>query len=685
LSTSSTSGLSGTLGTSGGAISFPGVVSGIDYNSIIQQLTKLTLEPTVSLNAAVATLNNANVELVNINNLLQCVQNSLENLSNPDLFDAYSGTSSNPTAATATGVTGESAVPGAYVIESDTTATSSTVTSSATAGHSITDVLTSGPYAGQASNTVPLVDSYASVTPTNGSGTLGQITVDGVAVQYNVESQSLNTILSNIQTAVQAVDPTFTATLVGGKVEFNSTAQPISLGSASDTGNLLDVLQLSNAQLNNTANSGSITGTAGVGGINPDASFDTTTSAGFTTPVTGGYFTLNGVKITVSTGQNLTDIVSEINQSSAGVVATLNAATGQVVLTATQTGPTGIVLGASGDTSNFLAAAGLTTASGATTKIGSQAEVKVLNSDGSTTSYFSNTNTFTAPIPGISLNLQSSTTTPFTITVAQSTTQLVAALTNFACVYNTAINEINAATAPPVVTSVQPGSNATAQSVGGGVLYGNSDIQNVKNQLVNLVSGFLGSGSSYNSLSQLGLNLTDSFTTITTGNNQDATGSTGGTAASTSSSDSEIQSTSYEGTDGQLQALNLTTFLAAFNANPNAVYNVLAGANGLAAQVGTYLTGVTGAPTILNSGVVGTVPTTSLIQNYEDTNTDSITNLQQQIQQITDNANSQANNLRAQFTASEAAISELQSEQSELAAALGFTVSSNSSSSSSSS
>ena len=89
----STSGLNGTLGTSGGAISFPGVVSGIDYNSIIQQLTKLSLAPTVGLNAQIATLTNANVELVKINTLLNCVQNSLENLSNPDLFQAYSASS----------------------------------------------------------------------------------------------------------------------------------------------------------------------------------------------------------------------------------------------------------------------------------------------------------------------------------------------------------------------------------------------------------------------------------------------------------------------------------------------------------------------------------------------------------------------------------------------------------------
>jgi flagellar hook-associated protein 2 len=676
----STSGLGGTLGTSGGAISFPGVVSGIDYNSIIQQLTKLSLQPTVGLNAQIATLNNANVELVKINNLLNCVQNSLENLSNPALFQAYSASSTNPLVATATGITGQSAVPGSYLVENVTTATSSTVTSNAAAGHSITDDLTTPPYNGVPSDQAPLAASYASVSPTNGSGgTLGQITVDGVAVQYNVDSQSLDTILANIQTAVQTVDPNFTATLVGGKVQFASPTAPISIGSSSDSGNLLDVLQLSNAQLNNTAHSGSLIGTANVGGINPAASFDTTTNAGFVTPVTGGFFTLNGVKITVTTGQNVNDIVSEINQSSAGVVATINSQTGQIVLTATQTGPTGIVLGKTGDTSNFLSAAGLTAASGATVKIGSQAEVDILNPDATTSKYFSNSNTVTTAIPGIALNLLSNESlTPFTITVAQSTSQLVSAVQNFSCVYNAAISEINAASAPPVVTSVQPGSGAIAQAVGGGVLFGNNNIQNVKNELTQLVSGFLGSGSGgLNSLSQIGLQLSDSFSTLTTGNNSDSQGNTGGTATDPNST---VQQTTYQGTDGTLQALNLTTFQNAFETNPNAVFSLLSGASGLATQLGSYLTGVTGAPTILNSGVVGNVPAVSLLNNYETTNTDSITNLQQQVQQLTDNANAQANNLRAQFTASETAIAGLQSEQQELAAALGFTVAPTSSS-----
>ncbi|HTU82591.1 MAG TPA: flagellar filament capping protein FliD, partial [Candidatus Acidoferrales bacterium] len=631
----------GVAGTNVPPITFPGVVSGIDYNSIINEMTSLSMQPTVALNASVATLNNANVELVKINNLLQSVQNALGNLSNPNLFDTYDGTSTDSAALTATGTPGTAAVPGSYTISKVQTATSTSVVSSATAGHSITDVLTSGPYSGQASNTVPLVDSYASVTPTNGSGSLGQITIDGVAISYNVDTQSLNQILNAINSAVQTVDPGFSATLVGGTVQFTSTDAPISLGSPSDSGNLLDVLKLSNSQLNNTANSGSIVGSGDVGGINEDTTFSDGTAAGYKTPVTAGYFTINGVKITVSSGNNTSDILNAINNSNAGVVATYDQ-NGQITLTATQTGPQGIVLGASGDTSNFLAAAGLTAATGAATSIGSQAEVDVQTASGATQKYYSNSNSVTSAIPGITLNLQSSTTTPFVVTVSQDTSQLVSALQSFVTAYNAAVSEINAATAPPVVTAAAAGSGGSAQSFGGGVLFGNSDAQTIVQQLETLTSGFLGSGAAYNSLSQIGLSLSDTFSTLTTGNNSDSQGNTGGQAADGTQSGATVQQTTYEGTDGTLQPLNVQQFLSALQSNPTAVSNLINGASGLTTQLGSYLTSVTGTPTLLNSGLVGTIPNVSIIQNFENTNTDAISNYQQQIQQITDTANTQA-------------------------------------------
>lgn len=698
----SVSGAGGTLGTNVAPISFPGIVSGLDYNAIIQKLTQLSLAPEVSLNAAVVTLNNANTELIKINGLLQSVQNSLDTLSNPNIYQSYNAASSNTGVLTAQGITGESAVAGVYTITKVQTATSTSVLSCTSAGYGITDKLTSGTYAGQNSDTVPLVDSYAAVTPTNGSGSQGQVTVDGVTVSYNVNTQSLDTILNNITAAVKvSADSGFLATLVNGVAEFTSSDQPISLGSSSDQGNLLDVLRLSNAQLNNTSNSGSIAGTANVGGIDLYASFDTTTQAGYKTGVTAGYFTINGVKITVAATQSSNDILNEINGSGAGVVASYNSSTGQLQLTSTSTGPQGIVLGAGGDTSNFLAAAGLTSASGAQTTIGQQAEVDIQTSSGGTQKYYSSSNAVTTAIPGIQLNLQGSYSggTPVTVTVTQSSTQLVNAVTAFMSAYNAAVTEINAATAAPVVLPASPGSGGQTKSVGGGVLWNNANAQTIVQELTQITSGFLGSSQNYQgstnapngalfSLSQIGINISDSFSSYTTSNNRDQTGNTGGSQAS-GQNGAAVQSTTYQGTDGTLQSLSTIDPLTkisyqqelinAFQSNPSGVQGLLGGSQGLATQLGTYLTSVTGAPTILDSGPVGVIPKMSVIQDFEDTNTDAIDSYQQQIQQLTDNANQQANVLRQQFVASETLIAGLQAEQQQLAAALGFTVSSSSS------
>jgi len=456
---------------------------------------------------------------------------------------------------------------------------------------------------------------------------------------------------------------------VNGVVEFTSSDQQISLGSSSDQGNLLDVLKLSGAQLINSGGAGSITGTGNVGGIDPDEDFSSSNNAGFKTAVTAGYFTINGVKITVSGGQNLNDIINAINSSTAGVAASFNANTGQIELVNQHAGPQSIVLGATGDTSNFLTAAGLTAASGATTSVGSQSAVTVLGADGQQHTYYNSSNSITNAIPGLTLSITGNTTDPFTINVTQNTTLLVSAVQSFASTYNAAVNEINQATAPPVVLAIQPGTNATANSIPGGVLYGNANLQSVIGQFEDILGGFLGTDTTgYNSLAQAGLLLTSSFSTV------QAT-----SIESQGDGSSPVAQQTVQGTDGRLAALNVTKFLSAYATNPTAIQNLIVGASSLTDKLGSYLATVTGSPTLLDSGPVGNVPTVSLIQNFENGNNDTITNLEQQVTQITDAANESATAMRSQFVASETAIAGLQSEQAELASVFGFSTSSSSS------
>ncbi len=649
-------------GTNVPPVSFPGIASGIDYNSIINKLTQLTLAPTTLYNAQIASLNAANTELVKINTLFNCVQNALGELSDPSLFDSYDATSSNVSVATAQSIPSASPAPGTYTIESATVATATSIESDPAAGHSIDDVLTSGTYAGHASNTVPLVDSYASITPSNGSGSEGQITVDGVSVSYNVNVDSLQAILNRIQTAVQTTyDGSFTITDNSGVIQL-SGSKPITIGSASDTGNLVQVLKLDQAQVNNSgAGPYTVTGTSNVGGLNQAGDLNTGTNAGFVQAVTSGSFFINGVAITVSSsGDNLASILAKINSSAAGVTATYNSATNEITLTNNSTGPQSIVL--ADGSSNFLAAAGLIGGAAATT-IGTQAQLLIQNPNGKAQTIFSNSNTVTNAIPGVQINLIDSTTTPFSVTVAQNTSNLISAVNTFVSAYNAVQTEIANATQAPVIAPVQPGSNAQASApVGGGVLWGNSSVQTLQYQLTDLVSGFFGSGNSYNSLASVGLSLTDSFSVLTTSNNGQL--NNGGQSTNSGSS---VSQTTYQGTNGTLQALNETKFLDALTADPSAVQAVFQGSNSLTNNLGTFLTSVTGLPTLLNSGTVGNIPQTSVMQGFENTTNDQITSLQQSIAQVTNNANQQANALRAEFVSSETQIAQYQALQSQLA------------------
>lgn len=659
-------------GTNVPPISFPGIASGIDYNSIIQKLTSMTLAPSTQLNQQIATLNAANAELIKINGLLSDVQNALNGLSQPNIYGAVSATSSNSAAATASGIAGGNASPGTYIITNTQLATATQVVGALSAGHSERDAL-----GASTGDQVPLAQSYAAITPVNGGSGLGSVTINGVTVSYDVNSQSLQTIFANITSTVRAAtgDASFSIGFAGATdtVQITDANNPISLGSPSDQGNLLQVLRLDQAQVVNGPASGSVTGTAGVGGVNQALQFNSsnasgTTNGNYVTAVTSGSFTINGVQISVdATTDNLHSVLQRINQSAAGVNASYNTATGQITLTNKSTGAQSIVLGSSSDTSNFLTASGLTAASGGAATIGKQASLTFQDAGGSSHTVYSNSNTVTNAIAGVQINLLANTSQSFQITVGQDSSQAVSALNTFVSAYNAAITEINTATAAPVVVQGGAGSTIGAPAstpLGGGVLFGNAEVETIKDSLVNMVTAYNPNNSAAPSLSSIGLHLTSSFAQLTT------TGSSG------SSSSQKVTTQTLAGTDGQLQTLDSSAFEAAFAANPTAVQNLLTGAQGMITQMGTYLTGVTGLPTQTATALLGSVPAVSLIQGFENSNNSEIDSIKQQITQIQNNANQQADALRAEFVQTESALAGFQALQQQLGAFFGTTSSS---------
>jgi flagellar hook-associated protein 2 len=671
LSSTSAASSAATPGTNLAPITFPGISSGIDYNSIISKLTSLTLAPNTQYNNQITQLNAKNAELIKINGLLASVQGALKTLSDPATFRSYAGTSSDPLDAGLTQVPKGSPTPGSYTISSTQVATTTQILGGASVGVT----LNSG---------TALVSAGAAISPTNGtSGALGQITIDGVAVTYDVGSQSLTTIVSNIYTAVHAVDAGFSISAgANGAVSLSSTDEPISLGSAADRGNLEQVLKLDIAQVNNAGPTFSVTSAGPIGGVSQGTAFNAAGSAGFATAVTTGSFTINGVSIAVDAStDSAADVIGRINNSTAGVVASYNLASGTFSLTNKATGPQSIVVGAAADTSNFLKAAQLVTGNGATTTVGRQAYVAVVTAGGALQTTYSNSDSVAGALPGMAINVSGSTSVPFTVTVAQNASLAISAVSNFVSLYNAAMNEISIATAPPVVqqkTLTAGSASSSSVLASGGVLYGDQTIQGLSSRLTGIVTSLASNGStSYNSLQSLGLSLDTTHTVYSSNTNAQ-----GGTVNSTQTG--PIATSSASGTDGAFLPLDVAKFTAAFAADPNAVASLFVSTsatstNGLANQLGAYLTGVTGQPTSLITGLVGKIPIVSILQSDENAATARITALNQSIKAVTDKANAQADALRKQATASEVLVSKYQSEQSAVNQLSGTSSSSSSS------
>ncbi len=640
---STTGGTTTTVGDNLAPITVPGIASGIDYSSIITKLTSLTLAPNTQYNNQITQLNAKNAELIKINSLLASVQNTIAALSDPQTFNAYSGTSTDSIDASVTQLPSGTPTPGSYTIAATQIATSTTITGASAVGVSINPNL-------------PLICAGTSITATNGdTGQQGLITVDGVSVTYDVTSQSLNQIVANINLAVQSVDPGFSITAgANGAISISSTDQQISLGSSGDRGNLEQVLKLDVAQINNVGPPYTVTSAGPIGGVNEATSLATAGNAGFATAITSGTFTINGVQISVAaSNDNVASVLAKINNSTAGVVASFDITTDTFSLSNKGTGAQSIVVGSSKDTSNFLKAADLVPGSGATTTVGRQAYVAVRTASGGLQTTYSNSDAVAGAIPGIAINVSGSTTIPFTVTVAQDPSNAIAAITNFVSAYNAALNEIALATAPPVVQQTSSSTTGTTSSssvlASGGVLYGDQTVQAISSRLTELVSSISNNGSStYNSLQSVGLSLDTSHTVY-----QSNTDSYGGTVDSTTTG--AISTSSADGTDGQLQPLDIAAFTAAFAADPSAVAGLFTStaangsltsaanqSNGLSYQLGSYLTEVTGSPTALANGIVGDIPVISLLQGDENAQTAEITALNLSIKNTTAKANAQA-------------------------------------------
>lgn len=159
-------------------------------------------------------------------------------------------------------------------------------------------------------------------------------------------------------------------------------------------------------------------------------------SAGFSTPVTSGTFTINGVQFLVNSTATMTmdSLISSINgNTKVGAKAHYDPTNGQFVLTSTETGNRAIALGAATDTSNFLSSMGLI---GSPQDVGTNA---IYNIDGvyGGADQVSQTNSVSEAVSGVTFELYDVTGAAGEVVKIEADTEVAStAISDFITAYN---------------------------------------------------------------------------------------------------------------------------------------------------------------------------------------------------------------------------------------------------------
>lgn len=588
-----------------GSISFSGLVSGLDIDSIIAKMISIQKKPINQLKAQNIVLDKKNTALSDINTKLLDLLNKVKPLLSSDIFNATKASVTDTSILTATSTAQASA--GTHSIIVKQLATNTTRTSSGFAGTSV------DPAAAMNSTTFKTI-------PTSGTFTIAHDTGAGLVTKtftIDPNSQSLNDVINMINTDADLGAPAngIVASYDAGTDTFKLTnknaadANSILLGSGSDTSNFLTATNLYTGTVA-TGPPYSVTSSPHIASIRPD-SVITASGANFGTLVTAGTFNINGVAITIdSSTDTLNSVIGKINASSAGVTATYDSTQDKITLTSKSLGNTAITV--SDGTSNFASAAKLTTATQVTGK------QSIVNVDGA--DYFRNTLSPSDIINGVTLNLlKVDLATTVTLTVSRDTASASGAINSFVSSFNASLTAIYDKTKAAVF-------DGTTKKTASGTLSGEFLITGASFDLQNMaISQIPGMSDTLDSLADIGITLTR----------------TPGAA---------MQLTVDSGAlDSALQN-NITQVAQLFNADDSTT-----GAKGIALQLEDYLEPLTSS----DSEDGG-------IQSIISGNTDIKTRNEKRITDLEERLAKEEERLKNQFAALEVTLAKLQQQSSAL-------------------
>ncbi|HPO16960.1 MAG TPA: flagellar filament capping protein FliD [Candidatus Hydrogenedentes bacterium] len=445
-----------------------GLISGLDTATLISQLVAIKREPETRIQTRITTLQSQQTALKELRTQLFTLRNRIQDFRLNNVFNAYKSSTSEDTVLTSS-ISSSTPVVGSFVINVTQLASATVATSSSVMGGNID----------------PNAALNSSGITTNIEA--GTFTINGVAFNVDPTTDSLNSILADINSSAAGVTATYDA--VNDKVLFTNTAagdtDVINFGASGDESNFLTAISIKGAtQYTGPTGSTTVTSTVHLGSIDGYGTLNTENFVGGT--ATSGVFTINGIQISVDASTDtLMDVIERINMSDAGVTASYDASTDSVVVLSKTLGSRTISFGSASDTSNFLS---ITNLSAATQTAGTDAQFTVNGGAVQTR----NTNEVSDAITGVTLNLLSTGTS--TVTVASDDDKIVEGIQTFIEEFNNSITKIRELTGEE------------------GALKGDSGIQSIENFLrQNIFAQVSGLNGDYDSLLSIGISTGKDF------------------------------------------------------------------------------------------------------------------------------------------------------------------------------
>ncbi len=405
-------------------IRFTGLVSGIDFDQVVEAMIEVKRQPIVRLQEQRDRLRLQSELWREIQQKLSDLQSAVSSLLRKSQALPFSANSSIPDLLRVTA--NSNAVAGSYQVIVKQLATATRV-SSGFNNHTLG--------IGAAVDTNATLQSQRSIL---GTVTAGTFTINGIQISVDPSTDSLNDIVNRINSSGAGVTASYEAatdTLV------LASPNPIALGSPNDTSNFLQVVGLlgssqtfdgTNYVRQSIVHLGRMRANVPLQNDNLRVALSQTT----------GSFTINGVTITYDASvDSLNAIVQRINQNVPDVQAYYDPMTDKVVLVSKATGSNSI---ARADIEgNLLDALGLLdsgTNARAQVNLGKDAIIQVagFNND---QDIVRSSNTISDIIPGVTLQLVGADPSKtVTITVGQDKTALKNAIKTFVDKFNAAVS-----------------------------------------------------------------------------------------------------------------------------------------------------------------------------------------------------------------------------------------------------